>query len=483
MSEPWITTLLRKIPAVHQILAQSKMLELNQKYGHDRLVVAIQSHLEKLRREILGAESWEALDRIELSPEGICEAVQAALISHERLRFLRVINASGVVLHTNLGRAPLAREAIEAIERVAGGYSNLELNLETGKRGKRYDHVRELLIELTGAEDALVVNNNAAAVLLVLSALARGREVIVSRGELVEIGGAFRVPEVMSQSGAQMVEVGTTNKTKLSDYERAISPETGLLLKVHPSNYRIIGFTETVEREDLVDLAQKHNLPVVEDLGSGVLIEQNGLGYFFGEPTVQSTVRSGVDVVTFSGDKLLGGPQGGIIVGRRDLIGKIASHPLNRALRVDKLTLAALEATLQLYRNPQSAMEKIPALQYIFRHADEIAERAHRLRVEIQESHTDWKIDVLSAKSQVGGGSLPDVELPSWCVVIQPPQGGTHELAEILRKGEVPVMGRLQEDALWLDLRTVSDEDELELRLMLGKAMTEIEMQRKGAPA
>ncbi|MDD2420560.1 MAG: L-seryl-tRNA(Sec) selenium transferase [Heliobacteriaceae bacterium] len=455
MLEVELAACLRKIPAINQVLTYPGMAELAEKYGRERLLQEIQRHLAELRQAIIAAGPLVAGDKVDLSFAGICVAVREALAKADQARLRPVFNATGVVLHTNLGRAPLAPEALAAIEAVAGGYCNLELNLNTGKRGRRYDHVRELLQILTGADDALVVNNNAAAVLLILTVLAREHQVIVSRGELVEIGGAFRIPDVMALSGAQLVEVGTTNKTRLADYAAAIGENTRLLMKVHPSNFRIVGFTAAVAREELVSLARQRGLLVVEDLGSGVLYEQSGSGDFWGEPSVQSVVRAGIDLVTFSGDKLLGGPQSGIIVGRRDLIAQLAGHPLNRALRVDKLTLAALEATLQLYRHPQQVVSHIPTLSFLLQPAGRIEARAREVAQILTETHPAWQIQVQPGMSQVGGGALPEVELPSWCVVVRPPQGGAHALAERLRTGEVPVLGRVVTDALWLDLRTI----------------------------
>ncbi|MBC9785565.1 L-seryl-tRNA(Sec) selenium transferase [Heliobacterium chlorum] len=480
MSEPWKADWLRRIPAIHLIISCPQLLEANRRYGRDRLVGVVQRHCRFLRTQVLSATHEEEMCLADFAIETICQQVVQMLAEDIQPRLRPVINATGILLHTNLGRAPLAQEAVSAVEQVASGYSNLELNLETGKRGKRYDHLRELLCQVTGAKAGLVVNNNAAAVLLVLSALAQGRQVIVSRGELVEIGGGFRIPDVLKQSGAQLVEVGTTNKTRISDYAKAITPETAILLKVHPSNYRIIGFTESVAREDLVRLGREKGIPVVEDLGSGLLLEQDASGYFFGEPTVQQVVRTGVDVVTCSGDKLLGGPQGGLIVGRLDLIDQIARHPLTRALRVDKLTIAALEATLQLYLDPEKVREKIPILRFINRKPEMIHQQAQTFVDELQRSQSELTVRLHPSTSQIGGGALPEVELPSWSVVLTPKEGSAQSLAESLRQGRIPVMGRIQEEALCLDMRTLSTEDVAELGKLIIEAISKFKSSEKG---
>lgn len=341
--------LLRKIPSVDRVL---KMFPNSNKETKD----AVRKGLNNLRKAILENHLSEITD--EIVRKFIIKEIEKA----KRFNLRKVINATGVIIHTNLGRAPIGNEVAEHLKEIITGYSNLELNLETGKRGIRYQNVKELLKELTGAEDVCVVNNNAAAVLLVLSALAAGKEVVVSRGELIEIGGSFRIPDVMKQSGAILKEVGTTNKTHLKDYEEAISENTGLLLKVHTSNYRVLGFTESVDSKQLVELGRKHNIPVYEDLGSGSFIDVRHYGLSY-EPTVQDVVKSGVDIVSFSGDKLLGSAQAGIIIGKREFIEKIKKHPLNRALRIDKMTLAVLEATLRLYKNEE--YQKIPVWRMI----------------------------------------------------------------------------------------------------------------------
>ncbi|KAB2954139.1 L-seryl-tRNA(Sec) selenium transferase [Heliorestis acidaminivorans] len=468
---------LRNLPAVHQVLGRIGADKLLQDIDHSQAVKIIQGYLEKVRSDLIEGkvnnqdkEQWL---------NDICSDLKNILLQRKERQFRRVINGTGVILHTNLGRAPLAEEALSAIVEVAQGYSNLEFDITSGKRGKRYDHVRTLLRELTGAEDALVVNNNAAAILLVLSSLAKNREVIISRGELVEIGGSFRVPDVMAQSGAIMIEVGTTNKTKLRDYQEAVTEATALLLKVHPSNYKVIGFTESVERSELVKWSHSQGIPVVEDLGSGVFFNQSGQGDFFGEPTVQKVVASNVDVVTFSGDKLLGGPQAGIIVGRKKLIDKIAQHPLTRALRVDKLTLAALEATLKLYAEPEKAKKGIPTLYSIYRSLDELEKRAQAVAKIVRDFDATWKIEVEAGNSQIGGGSLPELALPSRILRITSDHKSTYQLSETLRALKVPIIGRLHDKAFCIDMRTIGETEEKELCKMLQLAFEKMESCQK----
>ncbi|MDY0213832.1 MAG: L-seryl-tRNA(Sec) selenium transferase, partial [Desulfuromonadaceae bacterium] len=374
-----------------------------------------------------------------------------------------VINATGTLLHTNLGRAPLCQAAIDNIASIAHAYSNLELDLETGKRGHRYSHVDELLCRLTGAEAAAVVNNNAGAVLLALTALARGREAIVSRGELVEIGGSFRVPDVMEAGGVTLREVGTTNKTHLSDYVQALREQTGLLLKVHTSNYRIIGFTQSVSAAELVELGHQHEIPVMEDLGSGMLFDLSEFG-LPQEPTVSEQVAAGVDVITFSGDKLLGGPQAGLIVGKKWAIDKIRNHPLARALRMDKLTLAALETTLYQYLDHRKALDNIPILQMLNMSETELAQRtaafAQKLKEELGSSAC---VDVIVESSCVGGGALPATILPGCAVAIRLPQQSLATLALTLRQQQPAVVGRNHDGALILNLRTVFPQQQQQL--------------------
>ncbi len=353
-------------------------------------------------------------------------------------RLRRALNATGVIVHTNLGRAPLADAALARVREVAGGYSNLEYDLTTGSRGSRQDHVADILRRLTGGEAALVVNNNAGAVLLALAALAEGREVIVSRGELIEIGDGFRIPDVLARSGARLVEVGTTNRTRAADYERAIGPDTGAVLRVHPSNFRVVGFTERPETAELARLAHGHNLPLVDDLGSGVLVHLED------EPSAKESVAAGADLVCFSGDKLLGGPQAGIVVGRAELVERLRRHPLQRALRADKLTLAALEGTLALYLDPERAAREVPVLRMLSEAVEAVRARAERLAAIVGGA-------VEETVARVGGGALPLAELPSFACAVE------EELATPLRAGEPPVVAVVRDGRCLLDCRTLTD--------------------------
>ncbi|MDA8159334.1 MAG: L-seryl-tRNA(Sec) selenium transferase [Desulfobacteraceae bacterium] len=402
-------------------------------------------------------------DAAALAPAALLPEIGQRLEDLMRPNLRHVLNATGVVIHTNLGRSPLPAEALEAILRVGGTYSNLEFDLDTGGRGSRYSLVEGLLCELSGAEAGLVVNNNAAAVLLTLSTLAAGREVIVSRGQLVEIGGSFRIPEVMERSGARLVEVGATNRTHLRDYEAAIGEHTALLLKVHTSNYRIIGFTSEVALADLAALGARHGLPVMEDLGSGSLVDTSRFG-LAKEPTVREAVASGASVVTFSGDKLLGGPQAGLIVGRREIIDQIKKNPLNRALRIDKFTLAALEATLRLYRDEELAIAALPTLRMLAQDQREIGQRAARLKRRLGKQLSGrCRIEVVDTESRVGGGALPEQGLPSRALALRPAGMSVGELESGLRRLTPPIVGRIEDEALLLDLRTVSDQELLPL--------------------
>ncbi len=456
--------LLRKLPSVDELLKDPLIKEVTEGTPHYYLLKAVREVIDRKRKGVRTGTVRE-IDREELVSE-VINRVRELLTPSLR----PLINATGVVIHTNLGRAPLADRVLEHVVSVARGYSNLEFNLNTGKRGKRYDHIRGLLRDITGAEDALVVNNNAAAVLLCLSALARGREVVVSRGELVEIGGSFRVPDVMAQSGALLREVGTTNKTHLRDYEAAIGEDTALLLKVHQSNYRIIGFTEEVSVEELVGLAHRHNLPVMFDLGSGCLMDLRPLGITT-EPVVSEVLKKGVDILTFSGDKLLGGPQAGIILGSKEYIESIASHPLTRAVRIDKLTLSALEALIHLYTDMQMARAEIPVLRMLFQDIETIKKRAQRLKRALAKHCPHLEAKVMRDSSQAGGGSLPEVELPTFVVALKG-LGQPEKLKEALRFANPPVITRIKDDWVVLDMRTVQDR---ELPLLINSVRMVIE--------
>lgn len=418
------------------------------------IVAAVRETLETLRATIL---SGEEVDNNIFTRDSVIAGCREKLIIKLRPNLRAVINGTGVVIHTNLGRSILPEQTMRFLLEAGSSYSNLEMDLDTGKRGSRYSLVEEMLCELTGAEAGLVVNNNAAAVLLVLDTLAKGREVIVSRGQLVEIGGSFRIPDVMARSGAKLLEVGATNRTHLRDYENAIGEETSLLLKVHTSNFKIIGFTSEVSLPDLVSLGAKHGIPVMEDLGSGCLIDLSRFG-LNKEPTVGEVVRSGVDVVTFSGDKLLGGPQAGIIVGKKAVIAKIKKNPLNRALRIDKFTLAALESILRLYYDEQQALINIPTLAMLAAPADVLKRRAMSLLRRVKgKTEKRCAVSLLPAESRVGGGALPEQGLQSWAVCLAPLDRSVAELERDLRLGENPVIGRIENDAFLLDMRTVKD--------------------------
>jgi L-seryl-tRNA(Ser) seleniumtransferase len=378
--------------------------------------------------------------RAGFDPGDLSERLELELAAARRPALRRTLNATGVLVHTNLGRAPLPEPALERIREVGRGYSNLEYDLSSGVRGSRQDHVVSLLRRLTGAEAALVVNNNAAAVLLALAALAEGREVIVSRGELIEIGDGFRIPDVLARSGARLVEVGTTNRTRASDYERAIGADTAVVLRVHQSNFRVVGFTELPTIEELANVARRHELPLVDDLGSGVLVDIPD------EPSVRQSLDSGADLVCFSGDKLLGGPQAGIVVGRAELVERLRRHPLQRALRADKLTLAALEGTLGLYLEPERALREIPVLRMLFEPVEVVRARAEQLAELVSGSAQE-------TVGRVGGGALPLTELPSFACAIE------EELAVALRAAEPSVVGVVRDGRLLLDCRTLTDDE------------------------
>jgi L-seryl-tRNA(Ser) seleniumtransferase len=450
----------RELPAVeallnHPLLAATDAPRVLKRRAAREVLAAARAALAGAAPAGSAPASSAAADTGDLTATLAELATRAAAAAHALARpHLRpVVNATGVVVHTNLGRSVLSAAAQEAVARAAAQYSTLEFDLERGERGSRQAAVRDLLIELTGAEDALVVNNNAAAVLLTLSGLAHGREVIVSRGELVEIGGSFRLPDIMARSGARLREVGTTNKTHLADYARAIGPETALILKVHRSNFAMAGFVAEVALPDLVALGRAHGIPVAEDLGSGALLD---LGARVGsEPTAAMSLAAGAGVVMFSGDKLLGGPQAGVLVGEVALLRRLASDPLARALRLDKLSLAALEATLRAYLEPGRAWAEIPTLRLLARPVEELAAAAAALAAEIAREAPDLEVCVAAMTSRVGGGALPTVALPSAGIALRPRSGAVAALEAELRGGEPPILGRIEEGQLLLDLRTL----------------------------
>jgi len=448
------TEKLRHIPKVDRLLEEPEIKEMLKSLPRRHVVLRIQAQLEELRKGILEGKTKE------VSYDLLKDRILIELKKAKKPRLVPVINATGVVVHTNLGRSPLPQRLIEDLFDIACGYSNLEYDLSLGKRGNRFTHVEGILKELTGAEAATVVNNNAAAVLLALDTIAKGKEVIVSRGELIEIGGSFRIPEVMKRSGAKLVEVGTTNKTKLSDYEQAITSETGLLLKVHTSNYKIIGFTQSVEGEKLVELGRRYSIPVMEDLGSGCFVDFSQFGYEK-EPTVQEVVAQGVDIVTFSGDKLLGGPQAGIIVGKREFVEKIRKNQLARALRIDKLTLFSLEWILRLYLDQQKALETIPTLQMITAPYENLLKKAKLMlkKIGIKDS-PNFSISLKEGSSKVGGGALPALNLKTALISIAPKRLKIQDMEEFFRNYDPPIIVRVEKDSIVMDVRTILEKDQ-----------------------
>jgi len=457
---------LKSLPAVDHLLAAAGDDSRFDQIPRSVTLDSLRQSIDRARKEILA-------DR-PTGTDGSSILSAAADLARQRMknRLIPLINATGVVLHTNLGRALLCEDALENIKRVSGSYSNLELNLGTGKRGIRYAAIEALICELTGAEAALAVNNNAGAVLLALNTIAQGTEVVVSRGELVEIGGSFRVPDVMTKSGCRLKEVGTTNRTHPRDYAGAISEETGLLLKVHTSNYKIEGFTASVSLKDMVEIGKENKIPVMEDLGSGTLIDFGPFG-MPAEPLVSERVAAGADVVTFSGDKLLGGPQAGIIVGKKETIDQIKANPLTRALRIDKLTLAALESTLKLYRDKNQAIREIPTLRMLTMSYETISQKAGVLYDLLEKSlGEDAEIELADMSSRPGGGSYPDLKLPTRCVTIRPKGVTVSALEKGLRAAVPPVMGRIEDDRFIIDPRTLQTGQEELLSTTLNRLIS-----------
>ena len=445
--------ILRSLPSVEELLTKEPVGKWIDRYSRSVVVTGVRQVLADLRQQIIGG----SYPGEEINEADICRALHTWLERETSPSLRKVINATGIILHTNLGRAPLAAAALAAIADTAGGYSNLEYELASGERGSRYRHVEQLITELTGAEGALVVNNNAAAVMLVLSTIANEKEVIISRGQLVEIGGSFRIPDVMAQSGAKLVEVGTTNRTHLRDYRGAINEATGMLLRVHASNFQITGFTAEVSARELSQLGQEHDVPVYEDQGSGTLVRLAGMPQ--AESTVQEAVAAGVDIVSFSGDKMLGGAQAGIIVGKKAYIDRMKRHPLLRAFRIDKLSLAALEATLRLYKQGDAGRQKIPFIRMFTASREVLDARAQQLSGELAALHSGSQVSVVEVAGQAGGGSLPGEEFPSVAVGLVVPGVGLQEAAALLRQAEIPVICRGSDDLLLFDVRTIADED------------------------
>ena len=486
--------LLRRLPKIDEVLKEESLIVLSEKKGSLLVTEAVRSVISNMRQSILGLEESDlaqldaaaehgetgksALDKFfsQFDTAVVAAAACERLADEEQLNLYPLINATGTILHTNLGRAPLCKDAVENVARVSRSYSDLEYNVSKGARGSRHDLVSDLIAELTGAEDAMVVNNNASATMIVLAAMGAGKEIIVSRGELVEIGGAFRIPDIMAQSGAYLQEVGTSNKTKPSDYEKAIITkemlasepqpvgprgsrryETGALMKVHKSNYSIVGFTEEAELEDLVSIGEKYDLPVIFDMGNGLMLDMSAYG--LSEPNVPDSLATGIDVMLFSGDKLLGGPQAGIIVGKKKYISRMKKHPLARAMRVDKMTFAALEATLAKYRDPKIAVRDIPILNMIAASREEMKAKAARLAEVIKAANPRLEIDLVEVEDQIGGGSAPTVRLPGWAAAVSDGGRSADSIERRLRKADVPVVARINDDRLLLCVRTIFEEE------------------------
>ncbi|MBI5740968.1 MAG: L-seryl-tRNA(Sec) selenium transferase [Nitrospirae bacterium] len=457
---------LSQLPSVDECLKSPFGTGLLDLFPRKTVLRAVREVIDSRRKGILdGAAS-------DVSVEAIAHDIESVVRKLSSYKLRPLINATGIVIHTNLGRSLLSEKALDHVISTARSYTNLEYEISTGRRGKRYSHIKDIIRELTGAEDSVVVNNNAAAVLLCLDTFARGREVIVSRGELVEIGGSFRIPEVMKASGAILREVGTTNKTHPADYENALCGDTALLLKVHQSNYRVIGFTEEVPLERLAKIGKDYRIPVVADLGSGSMINLAQYGVT-GEPSVQEVVRTGADIVTFSGDKLLGGPQAGIIIGKEKLISVIQKNPMMRAMRIDKMTLASLEATFMQYLDEEKAIKEIPTVRMLTETADEIKTRAKKILSSLKKDISGQPgMEVVPDESQAGGGSLPEINFPTFAVSIRPSHISVNELEKRLRLGDPPVIGRIKDNALLLDARTVQDNEVKELARRVRAALT-----------
>ncbi len=441
---------LRNLPSVAQLLENPHLKKLSERLNHQVVVEGVRDFLGALRHRVN-----EKIEDVDIpSPADLAEKIAGWMTAQRRDQLRPVINGSGILLHTGLGRAPLAPAAVRAIGDVAAGYCSVELELGTGQRGQRANTVRQQLIDLTGCESAAIANNNAAATMLALSATARGREVIVSRGQLVEIGGSYRLPEVMECSGCILREVGTTNKTRAGDYEKAIGEQTGAILRVHPSNYQIVGFTESPDIEELVRIGHRRGILVIDDIGSGALLDFARYG-LKDEPLARESVRLGADLVLFSGDKLVGGPQAGIIVGRQKYIRQIQENPLMRAMRVGKTTLAALSATLALHLNPERAEQEIPLLVMLATPLENLELRARKIAAQLNGTGEVRLAEAVPGHSMLGGGSLPGQTIPSWCVSLEPKNRSADPFAAALRNGEPAVLVRISQDRLLLDMRTI----------------------------
>lgn len=452
--------ILRRIPKVDEVLAREPLFVFFEEKGQTVVTQAVRDAIDNLRADILKLteDELDSFDTERLSVDKVAEQVAVSLDEDDQNNLIAAINATGTILHTNLGRAPLCKEAVENVARVSRGYSNLEYDVKAGKRGSRHDIVSDVLCELTGAEAAMMVNNNASATMLVLSAMCEGKECIVSRGELVEIGGAFRIPDIMEQSGATLKEVGTTNKTKISDYDKAFDEEkTGALMKVHKSNYDVVGFTEEASLEDLVALGAEKGVPVIYDMGNGLMVDMSKYG--LNEPNVPASLHTGIDVILFSGDKLLGGPQAGIIAGKEEWINKMKKHPLARAIRVDKMTFAAMEETLRKYRDEKVALRDIPVLSMISASKEDMLAKAERLLAVLEEKTEGYNLEVIEVQDQIGGGSAPMVRLPGYAVSVTSDNSTTKGIERLLRKSRTPVVARIHEDRLLLCVRTIMEDE------------------------
>ncbi|WP_040410691.1 L-seryl-tRNA(Sec) selenium transferase [Peptacetobacter hiranonis] len=446
------------LPSVDEVLSQKEIEELIEKYPRSIVLESIREVIDINRKTIVAIKTEEEAEKFSLTMEKVIEETERKARDNYALSLKKVINGTGTVLHTNLGRSLISEKIKDEIWTAASRYSNLEYDLEKGERGSRYVHLTDMIKRLTGAEDVLVVNNNAAAVMLVLSTMAKGGEAIVSRGELVEVGGSFRIPSVMALSGADLVEIGATNKTHLKDYEEAITENTRALMKVHTSNYRIMGFTESISVAELVELGKKYNLPVIEDLGSGVFIDLSKYGLEY-EPTVLDSIHRGADIVTFSGDKMLGGAQAGIIVGKKKYISAMKKNQLTRALRVDKLTICALEATLRMYLDEEEAVKNIPTLNMITMPMEELERKANLLYAEIEKLNLDADVHIEECLSQVGGGSMPLETMKSRGIAITPNNMNVSTLERKLRLSDSHIIARVYDNKYVLDVRTIFEDE------------------------
>ncbi len=469
--------LLRKLPKVDEVLKDQRLFVFYGETARELIVESVRESINRLRTEILNEE--ENLSHI-TNYDDLMDSI-ISLVAEKRQKSLRrTINATGVTLHTNLGRARLSKSACESVMDVARNFSTLEYDVKKGTRGSRHDHVEKLIAKITGAESAMVVNNNAAATMLCLSSMVFGREVIVSRGELVEIGGSFRIPEIMEQSGAVLREVGTTNKSKVDDYKKAINPDiTGALLKVHTSNYRIVGFTQEASLEELVDLGTEANLPVIYDMGSGLMI--NLQKYGVDEPTVLDALKTGIDIILFSGDKLLGGPQGGIIAGKKKYIDAMKKHPLARILRVDKMTIAAMEATFREYLDLDKATKEIPVIEMLTKSPEELFHKAKIMKEAITDKRDFYRVDIAEVEERVGGGSAPTSVLKGYAIALASDSISTEKLERALRGYSTPIITRIFKDKIYIDMRTLTDEESSIIAAALQEISDKYNMEKKDA--